>query len=350
MKYKYIVVGAGLAGLTIAERIANVLGDEVLIIEKKSHIGGATYDCVDDAGILIGKYGPHTFHTNDKEVFDYILQFTQWHEYTHRALSFVDGKFVSFPICRKTIKELYNVDLNENETANFIKQHEDDLINKFFRPFTLKQWGCQREELGQEVISRIPFRNTDDDRYFTDKYQGNPVGGYTKMFHKMISNPLIKVMLNTDYKEIIKECDYDLLIYTGPLDYYFDYSLGKLLYRSIEFIFETYKMESYQPIASTRYPGFEEKYTRVTEFKKMTGQISDYTTVLKEIPCFGDEPYYPYPTPKWKEFAERYRILCRNEPKTIFLGRLAEYRYYDMDDVIRRALDEFQKIREKEHV
>ena len=136
-----------------------------------------------------------------------------------------------------------------------------------------------------------------------------------------------KVMLNTDYKEIIKECDYDLLIYTGPLDYYFDYSLGKLLYRSIEFIFETYKMESYQPIASTRYPGFEEKYTRVTEFKKMTGQISDYTTVLKEIPCFGDEPYYPYPTPKWKEFAERYRILCRNEPKTIFLGRLAEYRY-----------------------
>lgn len=347
MNYKYVVVGAGLAGLTIAERIANILSEEVLIIEKKAHIGGATYDFYDDAGILIGKYGPHTFHTNDKEVFDYILQFTQWHDYTHHALSYVDGKFVPFPICRKTIKELYGTELNEEDTAKFISEHEDDLVDKFFRPFTFKQWGCQREELGKEVISRIPFRNTDEDRYFTDTYQGNPVGGYTKMFQNMISNPKIKVLLNTDYKEIISHLDYNLLIYTGPIDYYFDYSLGKLLFRSIDFIFETYKQESYQPVASTRYPGLEEKYTRITEFKKMTGQKSDFTTILKEIPCFGEEPYYPYPTQKWKQLAEQYRELCKKEEKTIFVGRLAEYRYYDMDDVVRRALDEFQKIKER---
>lgn len=347
MKYKFVVVGAGLSGLVMAERIANVLGEEVLIIEKKHHIGGATYDSYDDAGILVGNYGPHTFHTNDKEVFDYILQFARWNPYIHYAKSFVDGKFVSFPINKNTIKELYNIDLNDDDAAVFIKEHEDDLVDKFFRPFTFKQWGCSREELDQDVISRIPFRNNDDDRYFTDIYQGNPIGGYSKMFMNMTSNPKIKILLNTDYKEIVGGIEFDLLIYTGPIDYYFDYAIGKLLYRSVEFHFETYDMNSYQPVPSTRYPGFETKYTRVTEFKKMTGQNIDKTTILKEIPCFGEEPFYPYPTKKWKDLADRYRELAAKEEKTIFLGRLAEYRYYDMDDVVRKALDAFEIVRRR---
>ena len=347
MKYKYVVVGAGFSGLVVAERIANELNEKVLVIEKNNHIGGTTYDCIDEYGVLIGKYGPHTFHTDDEEIKNYILKFAKWNYYTHKALSFVDGKFVHFPICAKTLFDLYGVNVRDEEAEQCIAEHEEDIVNKFFRYFTFKQWGCNREELDQKVLARIPFRNNDDDRYFTDSFQGNPIGGYTKMFEKMIENKNIKVMLNTDYKEIIDKIDYDLMIYTGPIDYYFDYKLGKLLYRSVQFIFEHYDYDSYQPVASTRYPGKEYDFTRITEFKKMTGQKISGTTILKEIPCFEGEPYYPYPTPKWKELAVKYRDLAKEEPKTIFLGRLGEYTYYDMDDVVRRALDVFEEVKER---
>ncbi|MCC8106387.1 MAG: UDP-galactopyranose mutase [Clostridiales bacterium] len=190
-------------------------------------------------------------------------------------------------------------------------------------------------------MSRIPFRKNRDTRYFTDKYQGNPQGGFTQMCQNMLRHNEIKVLLNTDFKEIIDVIDYKKMIYTGPIDYYFDYALGKLKYRSIKFIFETHNCESYQPVASTRWPN-DYDYTRITEFKKMTGQKSEKTTILKEIPCFGEEPYYTYPTAEWKELAQKYRELATLEKDVIFLGRLAEYKYYDMDDVIRRALDVFQ--------
>ncbi len=346
MKYKYVVVGAGLSGLTVAERIANELDEKVLVIEKRRHIGGACYDCFDEYGVLVGKYGPHTFHTNDKELMDYLLKFTKWHNYTHRALSFVDGKFVPFPICKKTLEALYG-DISQRNAEDVLKENEEDIINKFFRTFTYKQWGCRREELDKSVTARIPFRANDDDRYFTDKYQGNPLGGYTKMFQNMIVNPNIHVLLNTDYKDVINDVDYETLIYTGPLDYYFDYKLGKLLYRSVKFNFEHYDLDSYQPIASTRYPGFEREYTRITEFKKMTGQEIGSTTILKEIPCFGGDPFYPYPTAQYKELAGKYENLAKREKKTVFLGRLAEYKYLDMDDVLRNALDLFAKIKKK---
>lgn len=361
MRFNYVIVGAGLAGITMAERIATELHEKVLLIEKRNHIGGNVYDEYNDAGVLVHMYGPHTFHTNDKEVFDYICQYTDWHEYQHRVLSYVNGNFVPMPISLETINQLYNKNLSEDEMATFIesrkvnieqiKTSEDvvlsqvgqDIYEKFFKYFTMKQWGVLPSELDKDVIGRIPFRKNRDTRYFTDKYQGNPKGGYTQMFRKMLNYPEIKIMLNTDYKEVIHEIEYKKLIYTGPIDYFFDYKLGKLKYRSLKFIFETHDCESYQPSASTRWP-MDYDYTRITEFKKMTGQKNDKTTILKEIPCDGDEPFYPFPTAEWKMLAQQYSNLAAKEENVIFLGRLAEYKYYDMDDVIRRALDVFHEL------
>lgn len=362
MYYKYVVIGAGLAGLTVAERIASILNEKVLIIEKRNHIGGNIYDSYNEDGILIHNYGPHTFHTDDKEVFDYVCSFTKWHDYQHRVMSYVDGNYVPMPISLETINSLYNLSLSEEEALKFIETKREnlseinssedvvlsqvgkDIYEKFFRFFTLKQWGIGPEQLDKSVISRIPFRVNRDTRYFTDKYQGNPRYGYTKMCEKMIENSNINLMLKTDYKDVINDITYEKLIYTGPIDYYFDYCYGELLYRSIRFEFETYEMDSFQPTASSRFPQ-DYDYTRITEFKKMTGQVSNKTTICKEYPCFGEEPYYPYPTEEWKALAERYRELAKNEEKTIFVGRLAEYKYYDMDDVIRRALNVFEELK-----
>lgn len=356
MEYKYVVVGAGLAGLTVAERIASLSNEKVLIIEKRNHIGGNVYDSYNNEGILIHNYGPHTFHTNDKEVFDYVCSFTKWNDYQHRVMSYVDGNYVPMPISLETVNKLYNLNLSEEEAMDFIrskrenisdiKSSEDvvlaqvgrDIYEKFFRYFTLKQWGIEAENLDKSVISRIPFRVNRDTRYFTDKYQGNPKYGYTRLCEKMIENPNINVLLKTDYKDVIEDISFEKLIYTGPVDYYFNYCFGKLLYRSIRFEFETYDMESYQPTASSRFPQ-DYDYTRITEFKKMTGQVCKKTTICKEYPCFGEEPYYPYPTKEWNDLSDKYKELAKKEEKTIFLGRLAEYKYYDMDDVIRRALD-----------
>ncbi len=364
MKYDFVVVGAGLSGITMAERIASQLGKTVLVIEKRPYIGGNVYDEYDEAGILIGKYGPHTFHTDDKEVFDYILQFTEWNEYEHRVVSYVDGKFVPFPISINTINELYNLDLTPEEFERFIAERkvpiaeirtsEDvvlsqagyEIYEKFFKNFTFKQWGVPASELDSSVIKRIPFRKNKDTRYFTDKYQGNPVGGYTAMMKKMLDNPLITVIVGRDYKDIIKDIEFDEMIYTGPLDHYFDYRFGRLKYRSVNMVFETYDKESYSPYASMRFPN-DHEYTRVTEFKKMTGQKSDKTTILKEYPCDAGEAFYPFPTKEWNELAEKYKAEARREEGVLFIGRLAEYKYYDMDDVIRASLDAFEAIKQR---
>lgn len=254
MKFKYVVVGAGLAGITIADRIATQRHEKVLMIEKRPQIGGNVYDEYNEAGILVQMYGPHTFHTNDKEVFDYICQYTKWHEYQHRVMSYVNGNFVPMPISLETINQLYNMNLSEDEMDAFIesrkkkideiKTSEDvvlsqggqDIYEKFFKYFTIKQWGVSPAELDKSVISRIPFRKNRDTRYFTDKYQGNPQGGFAQMCRNMVNHPEIKIMLNTDYKEVIDSIEYEKLIYTGPLDYYFDNELGKLKWRSIKFI------------------------------------------------------------------------------------------------------------------
>lgn len=358
MKYKYVVVGAGLAGLTAAERIAEVLDEEVLVIEKRNHIGGNVYDSYDEEGILIHNYGPHIFHTNDKEVFEYLSRFTLWHYFWHRVLTYVDGNLVPMPITVETINKIYNLNLSCFDVEEFLKKQAvsmdevstskdvalskvgEDLYKKIFENYTRKQWGVDPAELDTSVISRIPIRANRDTRYFNDTYQGMPKYGYAKMCQNMISNKKIKVMLNTDYKEIIKDLEYDKLIYTGPTDYFYDYKHGKMAYRSIDFQFETYSREEYQEAPVVNYPN-DYDFTRITEFKKLTGQEHKKTTILKEFPTSEGEPYYPFPTKEYQEQFRLYQAEMKKEEKVVFLGRLAEYRYYNMDGVVRRVLNAF---------
>ncbi|MCC7554225.1 MAG: UDP-galactopyranose mutase [Methanobacteriaceae archaeon] len=360
MKYKYVIIGAGLSGITIAERIANELNEKVLIIEKRPHIGGNVYDSYNEDNILIQNYGPHIFHTNEKQVYDYLSNFTEWIPYEHKVLSSVDGKLVPMPICIDTLNELYDLDLDEEGMRNWIekekvpikeiKSSEDvvlanagrDIYEKLFKNYTEKQWGTSAKNLDSSVISRIPFRFNHDTRYFEDKYQGIPKDGYTKMCEKMLESDNIKIKLNTDYKNIIDDIEYDTLIYTGPIDYFYDFKYGKLLYRSLKFITETYDEDSYQEVAVVNYPN-DYDFTRITEFKKLTFQdLKNKTTIMKEYPGFEDEPCYPYPTQEYLDKFQNYKKDMDKEENIIFLGRLAQYKYYNMDLIVKNALDAFE--------
>lgn len=360
MKFNYVVVGAGIAGLTIAERIANVLDEKVLVIEKRNHIGGNVYDSYNEDGILIHNYGPHIFHTNDEDVYGYLSKFTKWNDFWHRVLSYVDGNLVPMPISAETINKLYNLNLSCDEVEGFLNKKAvkvdditsskdvaiskvgTDIYEKMFKNYTIKQWGVDPSELDTSVISRIPVRLSRDTRYFADKYQGMPKDGYTKLCENMVRNNNIKILLNTDYKEIINYIQYEKLIYTGPTDYFYDYKYGKLAYRSINFQFETLDTQSFQESPVVNYPN-DYDYTRITEFKKLTGQQNDKTTILKEYPSGEGEPYYPFPTKEHKEHFAKYKKDMEAEEKVIFLGRLAQYRYYNMDAVVRSALDIFEE-------
>ncbi len=362
MKYEYVVVGAGIAGLTMAERIANVLGKKVLVIEKRNHIGGNIYDSYNEDGILIHNYGPHIFHTNDKEVYDYLSRFTKWNDFWHRVLTCVDGNLIPMPITLETINALYHTDFTPEQMEQFLKEKAvdipeiktskdvalskvgEEIYEKFFENYTKKQWGLDPALIDTSVISRIPVRYNRDTRYFTDRYQGMPKHGYTKMCEAMAASPNIRLLLNTDYKEVIEDISYDMLIYTGPTDYFYDYRYGKMAYRSLDFVFETHDTEEYQPAPVVNYPN-DYDFTRITEFKKLTGQKHAKTTILKEFPKGEGEPYYPFPTKEYREQFARYQEEMKKETKVRFLGRLAEYRYYNMDAVVRSALNLFESLR-----
>ncbi len=360
MHFKYVVVGAGLAGLTIAERIASEKGEKVLVVEKRGHIGGNVYDSYNDDGILIHNYGPHIFHTNDREVYKYLSRFTKWNDFWHRVLTMVDGNPIPMPITLETINKLYHCSMTPDEMKQFIAERAvpieeiktsrdvalskvgEEIYQKFFESYTKKQWGIDPAEIDTSVISRIPLRFNRDTRYFTDKYQGMPRYGYTKMCESMADSDKIKLLLNTDFEEIRDDITYDTLIYTGPADEYFHYKHGKLKYRSVGFVFETHDCESYQDAPVVNYPN-DYDYTRITEFKKMTWQENKKTTILKEFPGEGDEPYYPFPTPDCKAQFALYQEEMKKEKNVYFLGRLAEYRYYNMDAAVRRALDLYEE-------
>ncbi len=364
MHYKYVIVGAGLAGLTMAERIANVLEERVLLIEKRGHIGGNIYDSYDEHGILIHNYGPHIFHTNDQGVYRYLSGFTKWNDFWHRVLTYVDGNLVPMPITVETINKLYNLNLACSEVEDFLKERAEDIAEirtskdvalskvgrdiyeKIFESYTKKQWGIDPAELDTSVISRIPIRLNRDTRYFSDKYQGMPAHGYTKMCEQMTANKNIKILLNTDYKEVIGDITYDTLIYTGAADEFYQYKFGKLSYRSINFIFETFDREEYQEAPVVNYPN-DYDFTRITEFKKLTWQKHDKTTICKEFPASDGEPYYPFPTKDCKAQYALYEEEMKKETRVVFLGRLAEYRYYNMDAVVRKALDCFEQLVKK---
>jgi UDP-galactopyranose mutase len=359
--FDYLIVGAGFAGSVLAERLANKGNKKVLIVEKRNHIGGNAYDFYNNHGILVHKYGPHIFHTNSKEVFEYLGQFTAWRSYEHKVLASVDGQLVPIPINLNTINKLYGLNLSSGEVESFFKSKAEkvdrvitsedavvskvgrELYEKFFRGYTIKQWDLDPCELDASVTARVPTRTNKDDRYFTDTYQAMPLHGYTRMFEKMLNHPNISVMTNTNYKEIIDVVPYKNMIFTGPIDSYFDYCYGKLPYRSLEFKLETIEAEKYQETGTINYPN-EHPYTRITEFKHLTGQKHPKTTIVYEYPKAEGDPYYPVPRPQNTEMYKKYQHLASAMTNTYFVGRLATYKYYNMDQVVAQALTLFKKL------
>lgn len=358
--FDYIVVGAGFAGSVMAERLAGT-GKKILVVDKRGHVGGNAYDHYDEAGILVHKYGPHIFHTNSPEVYDYLSRFTEWRPYEHKVLGSVDGKLVPIPINLNTVNLLYGWHLDSEEMEEFLRSRAEPIIpvrtsadvvlsrvgrelyEKFFKNYTKKQWDLDPSELDASVTARVPVRTNQDDRYFTDTFQVMPLHGYTAMFEKMLSHENIETRLNTDYKDIIGQVPYKNIIYTGPVDSYFDYRYGKLPYRSLEFKHETLDQQVFQPTGTVNYPN-EQAFTRITEFKYLTGQSHEKTSIVYEFSRAEGDPYYPIPTTANAEIYRKYQVLADNTPNVFFTGRLATYKYYNMDQVVAQALTLFKKI------
>lgn len=359
--FDYLIVGAGFAGSVLAERLACDQGKKVLLIDRRSHIGGNAYDSYNEHGLLIHRYGPHIFHTNSANIFQYLSRFTKWRQYQHRVLASVDGRLVPIPINLDTINSLYGKSLDAAGMQSFlesvaekrtpIKNSEDVVVNgvgrelyeKFFRGYTRKQWGLDPSELDAQVTARVPVRCNRDGRYFTDSYQAMPARGYTHMFENMLDHPNIKLMLNTDYREIAKAIDHQQLIFTGPIDEYFDHRFGKLPYRSLQFIHETHHRPIFQEAPVINYPN-DFAYTRITEFKYLTGQEHPSTSIVYEIPGADGDPYYPIPRPDNTALYKKYQALAEDTPNVHFVGRLATYRYFNMDQVVGQALTLFAKL------
>jgi len=359
--FDYLIVGAGFAGSVLAERLAAGSDKKVLICDRRPHIGGNAYDHYNVAGILVHKYGPHIFHTNSREVFEYLSRFTEWRPYQHRVRASVDGQIVPIPINLDTINTLYGLNLTSFEVEEFfnkvaepvehIKTSEDVVVNrvgrelyeKFFKNYTRKQWGLDPSELDASVTSRVPTRTNRDDRYFTDTYQAMPLNGFTRMFENMLDHPNIKIMLNCDYREIEKDIPFAEMIYTGPVDSYFDYCYGKLPYRSLEFKHETHDVSVYQSAPVVNYPN-EHLYTRVTEFKYLTGQEHPKTSIVYEFPKSQGDAYYPVPRKENTDLYAKYKGLADRTPNVHFVGRLATYKYYNMDQIVAQALTTYGKI------
>jgi UDP-galactopyranose mutase len=359
--FDWLVVGAGFAGSVLAERLASRRGDRVLLIDRRPHIAGNAFDCHNGDGLLVHRYGPHIFHTNAASIFDYLSQFTAWHAYEHRVLAEVDGQLVPIPINLDTVNTLYGLNLDgialerwfaaRAETVAEIRTSEDavvskvgrDLYEKFFRFYTRKQWGMDPSELDKSVTARIPVRTDRNDRYFADRFQFMPAEGFTRMFERMLDHPNITTMLDTDYRDIRHEIEHRRVIFTGPIDEYFDYRYGPLPYRSLAFVHVTLDTEWHQPVAVVNYPQ-SHPYTRITEYKHLTGQRHCKTALSYEYPCAEGDPYYPVPRPENAALYRRYDELAKKERDVWFVGRLATYRYYNMDQVVGQALATFRRI------
>ena len=362
-RYDVMVVGAGFAGAVMAERLAADGGKRVLVVDRRRHIAGNAFDRHDEAGILIHQYGPHIFHTNSADIVDYLSRFTEWRPYEHRVLADVDGQLVPMPINRTTLNALYGLELASDadvdaflaaraEPIDPIRTSADVVISKvgrelyetFFRGYTRKQWGVDPSELDKSVTARVPTRTDIDDRYFTDRFQAMPRDGYTRMFERMLAHPNIDLLLGVDYAEARDVYPHDHLVFTGPIDEYFDHRYGRLPYRSLRFEHRTLEQEWYQPVAVVNYPNEDVPHTRITEYKHLTGQIADRTSLTVEYPSATGDPYYPIPRDENQELYKRYEALALAEPNVSFVGRLATYRYYNMDQVIGQALTTYRRL------
>lgn len=366
-RYDTLVVGAGFAGSVVAERLASQFGQRVLVVDRRPHIGGNAYDAYDEHGVLVHRYGPHIFHTNAPKVVDYLSQFTGWIPYEHRVLAQVGDRRLPIPINRTTINRLHGLDLRtDDEAAAFFAQRaepvaevrnsEDVVVSKagrelyetFFRGYTKKQWGREPSELAPNVCGRIPLRTNCDDRYFSDEFQQMPAAGYTAMFERMLDHPCIEVCTSTTFEEVRDEVEYGHLVYTGPIDGFFGDRFGKLPYRSLEFRTESHPTPDgglMLPCATVNYPGLDVPWTRITEYRHMTGQREhDWTTTHVELPRPEGDPYYPIPSPETRALYKRYEALAAGLDGVSFVGRLARYQYLNMDQVVAQALQAAQRI------
>lgn len=358
-KYSYLIVGAGFAGSVLAERLTST-GNKVIVIDRRNHVGGNCYDYYDKYGVLVHKYGPHYFRTDIDEVKEYLSKFTEWipHEYIVKAS--INGKLYPLPINRSTINLFFNLSLKtKNEVEKFLEKikvkitnpkNAEELIlsqvgkeiyDAFFKNYTIKQWGVDPKKLDKSVTARIPIRTNDDPRYFTAKFQAMPKQGYTLIFDKLLEKS--DILLNTTFESIKNKISFEKLIYTGPIDAYFNFKYGKLQYRSLKFIFENYNQEYFQTHSQINYPN-EYEYTRIVEIKHATHQKCPDTTIVKEYPQEEGEQFYPFPTKENNNIASRYIAEAFKLKNTFFIGRLAQYKYLNMDQVIKLALDLFAKI------
>jgi UDP-galactopyranose mutase len=361
--YDWMIVGAGFGGSVLAERLANERGERVLVVDRRDHIAGNAYDRKDEAGLLIHQYGPHIFHTNSLAIRTYLSRFTEWRPYEHRVLGAVDGHLVPIPINLDTVNTLYGLSLEPEELEAWfaeraehvdeIKTSEDvvvskvgrELYEKFFRGYTRKQWGMDPSELDKSVTARVPTRTNRDDRYFTDEHQVMPKHGYTRMFEAMLDSPNIDILLGTDYRDVRDRIPHRRTVYTGPVDEFFDFRFGHLPYRSLRFEHVTLDQPWFQPVGTVNYPQSED-YTRISEYKHLTGQVHPKTSVTYEYPTADGDPYYPIPRAENAALYKRYEALALATPDVWFVGRLATYRYYNMDQVVGQALATFRRIDE----
>lgn len=366
--YDWLIVGAGFAGSILAERIATQRRERVMVIDRRPHIGGNAYDHRDAAGVLMHRYGPHIFHTNSKQVFDHLSRFTRWRPYEHRVLAEVRSPrtgqpmLVPVPINLDTINRLYGLSLEEAQVEDWlaaraepapqIRTSEDVVVSRvgrelyelFFRGYTRKQWALDPSELDKSVTARVPTRTNRDDRYFTDTHQAMPLDGYTRMFERMLTHPNITLRLGADYRQVRHQVPHRRLIWSGPVDEYFGFRHGKLPYRSLRFEHRTLEQQQFQATGTVNYPAEEVPYTRISEYKHMTGQEHPCTTITYEYPSAEGDPYYPIPRPENQALYKRYEALADATPDVWFVGRLATYRYYNMDQIVGQALATFQRI------
>ncbi len=360
-KFDFLIVGAGFAGSVLAERLAADAGKRVLLIDRRRHIGGNAYDRTDAAGVLIHPYGPHIFHTNSPAIIDYLSRFTAWRPYEHRVLAHLQGRLLPMPINRTTINGFFGIDLAPHEVEAFLRTKAErrgvirtsadfvlskvgrEMYEALFEGYTRKQWGMDPSELDKSVASRVPARTNDDDRYFTDQFQQMPLHGYTRMFEAMLDHPNITLATGTEYAAV-DPASYDRLIFTGPIDEFFGYCYGKLPYRSLQFRHETLDRPWFQDVGVVNHPAENVAYTRVTEFKHLTGQAHARTSVCYEFPSAEGDPYYPVPRPENAALYRRYQALADATPGVTFVGRLATYRYYNMDQVVGQALATYQRL------
>ena len=363
-----LIVGAGISGATLAERYASI-GKKVLIIEKRDHIAGNCYDYYDENGILTSKYGAHLFHTNEQDVWQYINQFGEWYPWEHRVVARVDDKTVPIPVNITTVNTLFGTNItSEEEMKKWLdenrvefspaKNGEEAVLNrvgpvlydKMFKHYSKKQWDKYPAELHASVLERIPVRTNYDDRYFSDEFQALPKGGYTKIFEKMLDHPNITVLLNTDYFDVKDQYQgYEKLFYTGPVDRFFEFKteLEKLEYRSINFVTEHLDQEYFQECSVVNYPGNEVEFTRIVEYKHFGNQKSEKTSIVKEFTVDEGEPYYPVPNEKNQLIYEKYKEEADKLTDVYFVGRLANYKYFNMDQAFKNALDLFSSLETK---